>query len=150
MWALTRHYINQLPEDQGFILDYCTFISLWFKCNKKLDLLGSNCSLLETTWSKPIALQDFIHWFVATNQSIYTTIHPPGVVGKSSIVDKTWFRGAFIIKKRENCGLFPKWGGGGQKTNKKVWNSNSDIWKPMGGSRFFKKVWIISYFQTPS
>ena len=39
-----------------------------------------------------------------------------------------YLRGGVKIKKQENLGLFPKKGGGGcQKKNKNVSNSNSDI-----------------------
>ena len=46
-----------------------------------------------------------------------------------------YIRGGIIIKNRENLGTMSQIGGeGGQKkSNKNLWNSNSDIWNPMGG-----------------
>ena len=39
----------------------------------------------------------------------------------------------------------PIGGGTGQKKNKKVWNSNSDIWKPMEGVSIFQNFSISNW-----
>ena len=56
-------------------------------------------------------------------------------------------RGGIIIKNGKIPDFFPKKKRGNKKY-KKIWNS--DIWKPMGGSQFFKNVWIINFLQTLS
>ena len=36
-------------------------------------------------------------------------------------------RGGITIKKRENCGLLSKWGGGGQKKNYETYNRGEGV-----------------------
>jgi len=54
-----------------------------------------------------------------------------------------------LKKKRENLGKIPK-GGGGWKNRRKFPISIWEFWKPRGGSRFYKNVWIINQAQTQS
>ena len=57
-----------------------------------------------------------------------------------------WLGEASQLKNRKIWDNVPNRGGGGvKKRNKYVSNSISDIWKPMGGSRFFKNVSISNW-----